>query len=144
MSEKAWFIKFFAPWCGHCKHLAPTWSEFNRLHMDEINVGLVDCTSEASQPLCSKFEVRGYPTLLFFPGKNDIEKDEEGNTKVQAYKFQGPRNMEGLEAFALNGGYKSVGQDYKIPINLKALESWARWFAMMKLGITRDIDNLWV
>ena len=65
-SDKSWFIKFFAPWCGHCQRLAPTWSEFNRLHKDELNVGLVDCTSDGGKPLCGKMEVRGYPTLLFF------------------------------------------------------------------------------
>ncbi len=104
VGDKPWFIKFYAPWCGHCQRLAPTWSEFNRLHMDELNVGTVDCTTEKGQPLCSKLEVRGYPTLLYFPK----ETQKEGE-RVQGFKFQGQRNLEGLEAFAIEGGWKTVG-----------------------------------
>ena len=70
VSDKGWFVKFYAPWCGHCKSLAPTWSEFKRLHYDDLNVAKVDCTSSEGSPLCSMMEVRGYPSLLFFPGKD--------------------------------------------------------------------------
>jgi len=91
-TEKGWFIKFFAPWCGHCKQLAPVWEEFNRLHSDEINVAKVDCTQSLGQPLCTQMEVRGYPTLLFFPGTADTKDGD-----VKAYKFQGPRTREGFE-----------------------------------------------
>lgn len=46
IGEKPWFIKFYAPWCGHCKRLAPTWDELSDLHRDELNVGKVDCTTD--------------------------------------------------------------------------------------------------
>ena len=61
--SKPWFIKFFAPWCGHCKHLAPTWQELYEKHGQDINVAEVDCTNEKAQLLCEEFKIRGYPTL---------------------------------------------------------------------------------
>ena len=62
---KPWFIKFFAPWCGHCKKLTPTWQELHEKYGNEVNIAKVDCTSEDSQLLCAQFGIRGYPTLMF-------------------------------------------------------------------------------
>lgn len=74
LTEKPWFIKFFAPWCGHCKRLGPTWDELHQNQRGELNVGRVDCTTEAGRPLCTHFEVRGYPTLLFFTASENPEE----------------------------------------------------------------------
>jgi len=59
-------VKFFAPWCGHCKQMAPAWQEAADAlaDNDKVMIANVDCTE--NRDLCSKFEVRGYPTLKSF------------------------------------------------------------------------------
>merc|ERR1712170_240942 len=61
------FVKFFAPWCGHCKKLEPTYEDFARVFGNEesVVVARVDC--DAHRELCSRYDVSGYPTLKFFP-----------------------------------------------------------------------------
>ena len=63
-SQDGWFVKFYAPWCGHCKKLAPIWDLYSEVEKD-VNVGQVDCTVETE--LCTQYEVKSFPTLIFFP-----------------------------------------------------------------------------
>ena len=83
-------------------------------------------------------EVKGYPTLIFFPGKNEnVAGPTEGR------KYQGQRTLEDLTTFALKDGWKTVGQESMIPLNLKGIQSWARWFAQQKMMVQRDINMAW-
>ncbi|CAM6128113.1 unnamed protein product [Calypogeia fissa] len=88
--DTVWFIKFFAPWCGHCKKLAPTWEELGKSleGEDGVEVGLVDCTLQ--KKTCSSVDIRSYPTLKIFYNGEDIKK------------YSGPRDLESLKKFAID------------------------------------------
>jgi protein disulfide-isomerase-like protein len=85
---KTVFIKFFAPWCGHCKKLKPDWDKLME-KFDGSNAQLVadvDCTTEG-KVLCDANGVRGYPTLKW-------------GDPLALEEYEGGRDLETLMAFA--------------------------------------------
>ena len=57
-------VEFFAPWCGHCKTLAPKFDQAAAQLKGIAPLAKVDCT--AQEQVCSRFGVRGYPTVKLF------------------------------------------------------------------------------
>ena len=75
---KSVFVKFFAPWCGHCKRMKPAWDSLMQdfEESDTILVADVDCI-EAGKSLCDKVGVKGFPTIKY--GNPDDLQDYKGS-----------------------------------------------------------------
>lgn len=63
--------EFFAPWCGHCKALAPEYEiAATQLKEKDIPIAQIDCTEE--EALCADHKIDGYPTLKVFHGLDKV------------------------------------------------------------------------
>jgi len=68
-------VEFYAPWCGHCKTLAPKYEELAVEFQEHPSVVIakVDAT-ENDTPA----DIKGFPTLILYPS----------NDKKKSYNFQ--------------------------------------------------------
>jgi len=79
------FLEFYAPWCGHCKNLAPVWKEFAEKHQGESDLVIAHIDATANDtPKDAGVSVSGFPTLVWFPKSGVPEKYEEGDRSLEA------------------------------------------------------------
>lgn len=97
------FVKFYAPWCGHCKALIPVWETIGKHYeqTDAVSVSKVDCTKEMS--LCQEYGIKSYPTLILFKTKPKTEGEEE---KPEQFEHDKPRNVHEFTTFIEEHGGK--------------------------------------
>ncbi|XP_060116226.1 LOW QUALITY PROTEIN: protein disulfide-isomerase A3 [Heteronotia binoei] len=75
-------VEFYAPWCGHCKRLAPEYESAATRLKGIVPLVKVDCTANSNT--CNKYGVSGYPTLKIF------RNGEESGA------YDGPRTADGI------------------------------------------------
>ncbi|KAH1108528.1 hypothetical protein J1N35_012296 [Gossypium stocksii] len=104
--DKGALVEFYAPWCGHCKKLAPEYEKLGESFKKakSVLIGKVDCDEHKS--VCSKHGVQGYPTIQWFP-KGSLDPK----------KYEVPRTAEALTEFGIGKElmYRFTGTNVKIP-----------------------------
>jgi len=85
-TEKDVLVEFYAPWCGHCKQLAPIWDKLGEKYKDHESIVIAKMDSTANE--LEEVKVQGFPTIkLFKKGTNEI------------VDYNGDRTVEGFSKF---------------------------------------------
>ncbi|KAG8378255.1 hypothetical protein BUALT_Bualt08G0118600 [Buddleja alternifolia] len=89
--QKFIVVEFYAPWCGHCKKLAPEYEKAASILSTAdapVVLAKVDANEEQNKVIASEYEIKGFPTLKIL---------RYGGSVVQEYK--GPRDAEGIVTY---------------------------------------------
>lgn len=84
-------VEFYAPWCGHCKQLAPIWEQLGEKYKDSADTIIAKMDATANE--LSDVKIRGFPTIKFFP---------KGSSEIIDYS--GERTLDGFVKFLASGG----------------------------------------
>jgi len=100
-SDTIWLVEFYAPWCGHCKSLAPEWKKAAKALKGIVSVGAVDMDVHGS--VGGPYNVRGFPTLKIFGANKNSPTDYNGARSAQAIVDEALKAVQRVAKDRLSG-----------------------------------------
>ncbi|AOW02760.1 thioredoxin-like protein [Yarrowia lipolytica] len=80
-------VKFYAPWCGHCKKMGPDYDQLASVYAHTDDVEIARYNGDENRKFSKKYGIQGFPTLKWFPGKGadpvDYESGRDFDSLVQ-------------------------------------------------------------
>ncbi|XP_067138562.1 protein disulfide-isomerase A4-like [Centruroides vittatus] len=120
-------VEFYAPWCGHCKRLAP---EYERAARQLANrsppIPLAKVDGIAEKELANQYEVSGWPTLLIF-------------RRGQKYTYDGPRDESGIVKHMI----EQASSPSTEVVSIKSLENNLKKNDPVVVGYFKDQDHFY-
>ena len=98
--DSMWLVEFYAPWCGHCKQLAPSYELAAKQLKGVVKLGAVDMTVHES--VGRPYDVKGFPTIKFF-----------GNDKDKPTDYQSGRDADSIRKWCLDQTVSQVNSRSK-------------------------------
>jgi len=96
-SEHVWVVEFYAPWCGHCKRLAPEWEKLAKSLKGIVKIAAVNGDEE--KELAGHYGIKGFPTIKVFPSQIQKSPDGKGYMKVPE-DYEGARTASAIASYA--------------------------------------------
>jgi len=158
-SDAVWIVEFYAPWCGHCKNLAPEYKKAAKALKGVVGVGAVDCDQEMNKPLCGQYGVQGFPTIKVFGANKNKPTDYNGQRTASGIVDTALRTAKdvvndrlGGKSSSGGGGSKSGGGSADVieltesnfeKLVMKSDEMWLVEFFAPWCGHCKNLEPHW-